>query len=232
MVLIDLVVGQVILVLTIVVVLVLQIVLLLIQRTVYAPRLVDTVIDASVSYALAATVVEPSVAGGTHALARCPALVPGVTLGHERNGTVDGHHVRLQRVHLLLGSLHVILHLLLVLRREQGHVEVHRKREREPAFVRIRLGGQRLEQPRHWLAEVLHVRLFAQRIVRDVRLRAEVYARATLVVEVTQAGEAFLAAGAGDEVALATLREHAFAHDTGADRFVASFRVSPRCRQD
>ena len=231
MTLIDLVVRQIVFVLTVVVVLVLQLVLLLVQRAVHASGLVDAVVDAGVPYALAATVVEPSVAGGTHALARRPALVPRVTLGHERDGTVHRHHVRLQRVHLLLGGLHVVLDLFLVLRREQGHVEVYREREREPALERIWLRGQRLEQAWHRLAEVLHVGFFTQWVVRDVRLGAEVYARTALIVQVAEAGEALLAAGTGDEVTLAALRKHALAHHAGADHLVAGLRVSPRYRQ-
>lgn len=104
------------------------------------------------------------------------------------------------------------------------------------------------------------MRLFTQRVVRDVRLRAEVwerrdsrlctvtgdlrragsrllkrmtltYARATLVVKVAEAGEAFFAASTGDQVALAALREHALAHDASADRFVAGLGVVPRHQQ-
>jgi len=57
------------------------------------------------------------------------------------------------------------------------------------------------------------------------------YARAAFVVQVTQARETFLAAGTGDQVALAALREHAFAHDAGADCLVARLRVFRRGRQ-
>ena len=52
---------------------------------------------------------------------------------------------------------HVVFHFFLVFRCEQRHVEIHRKREREPAFVRVRFRGQRLEQAWHRFAEVLHV---------------------------------------------------------------------------
>lgn len=47
------------------------------------------------------------------------------------------------------------------------------------------------------------------------------YARAAFIVQVAQAREAVLATGAGDQVALAALREHALAHDAGADRLIA-----------
>lgn len=57
------------------------------------------------------------------------------------------------------------------------------------------------------------------------------YARAALVVQIAQAREAVLAAGAGDQVALAALREHALAHDAGTDRLVARFRAFRRGRQ-
>jgi hypothetical protein len=55
------------------------------------------------------------------------------------------------------------------------------------------------------------------------------YAGATLVVEVGQAGEALLAAGAGHKVALAALREHALADDARADGLVAA--VAPAGRE-
>lgn len=57
------------------------------------------------------------------------------------------------------------------------------------------------------------------------------YARAAFVVQVAQTREAFLATGAGDQIALAALREHAFAHDAGADRLVARVRAFRRGRQ-
>jgi len=57
------------------------------------------------------------------------------------------------------------------------------------------------------------------------------YARATLVVQVVQAREAILTTAASDQIALAALREHALAHDAGADRFVARFRAFHRGRQ-
>lgn len=60
-----------------------------------ASRLVDTVVDARVAYALATAVVEPPVARGAHALAGRPTLVPGNALRHERDRTVYRHHVRL-----------------------------------------------------------------------------------------------------------------------------------------
>lgn len=139
--LIDLLVRQVILVLPVVVVLVLGVVLLLVRRTVLAPGLVDPVIDARVADAFAAAVVEPSVTGCTHALTRRAALVPRVALGHERDRAIERHHVRFQRMDLLVRGLHVILHFLLVLRRVVGHVKVDRIRERDPSFQRIWFRG-------------------------------------------------------------------------------------------
>ena len=198
----------------------------------YASRFVDSVIDTCVPYALAATIVEPSVTGSAHALARRPTFVPRVALCHERNGTVYRHYVRFQRVHLFFGSLDMIFHLFLGFRCEQGYVEVYRKRECEPPFVRIRFRGQRLEQTWDRFAEIFHVRFLAQRIVRDVWFRAEIYARAALVVEITETREAFLATGTGNEVALAALREHTLAHDAGANRLVAGFRISRYHRRD
>lgn len=57
------------------------------------------------------------------------------------------------------------------------------------------------------------------------------YARAALVIQVAQARKAFLATGAGDQVALTALREHALAHDAAADRLVARFRAIRHDRQ-
>lgn len=72
---------------------------------------------------------------------------------------------------------HMVFHFFLVLRREQRHIKINRKRECKPAFVRIRFCGERLEQTWHRFREVLHMRLLAQRIVRDVWFRAEIYRR-------------------------------------------------------
>lgn len=57
------------------------------------------------------------------------------------------------------------------------------------------------------------------------------YARTALVVQIAQAREAVFATSAGDQVALTALRQHALAHDAGADRFVARFRAFRRGRQ-
>lgn len=76
------------------------------------------------------------------------------------------------------------------------------------------------------------MRLLAQRIVRDVWLWAKIHAGAAFVVEVAKAGEAFLAAGTGDEVAFAALREHALAHDAGADRLVAGIGILTDARKN
>lgn len=51
------------------------------------------------------------------------------------------------------------------------HVEVYWIRHSEPSLVRIRFGGERLEECGHRLAEVLHVRFSAQRVIGDVWLR-------------------------------------------------------------
>lgn len=102
--LIDLNFRQIVLVLTVIVVLIFQIVLFFVQRTVYTSRFVDSVIDTGVSYTFATAVVEPSVTGSTHTLTRRLTFVPGVTLSYKRDGTVDRHHVRFQRMHLFVGS--------------------------------------------------------------------------------------------------------------------------------
>lgn len=81
--------AQLVLVLTVIVVLrVLQIVLFASFRAQRASRFVNTVIEASIAYAFAATVVEPPVARGAHALAGRPTFVPGITLRHERDRAV------------------------------------------------------------------------------------------------------------------------------------------------
>lgn len=81
---------------------ILQVVILVPLRAQRASRLVDPVVDARVAYALATAVVEPPVARGTHALAGRPAFVPGIALRHERNRAVHRHHIRLQRMQLLV----------------------------------------------------------------------------------------------------------------------------------
>lgn len=67
---------------------------------------------------------------------------------------------------------YMIFHFVLVFRREHCHVKVYRICEGEPSLVRIRLSRECLEKRWHWLAELLHVRFPAQRIVGDIWLRA------------------------------------------------------------
>lgn len=69
---------------------------LLFEWTVRAPGLVDPVVDASVANTLAATVVEPSIAAGTHALAGLLALGPRGAVRHVSHRAVHRHHVWLQ----------------------------------------------------------------------------------------------------------------------------------------
>lgn len=57
------------------------------------------------------------------------------------------------------------------------------------------------------------------------------YARTALVVQVTKTGETLFAAGTGNEIALAALREHTLANNAGADRFVASIAAFRNCQQ-
>lgn len=58
-----------------------------------APRLINAIINAGVADALAASVVEPAVARGSHALARLFAFVPRRAIGHVGNGAVERGHV-------------------------------------------------------------------------------------------------------------------------------------------
>lgn len=82
--------------LPIVIVLILQIVIFFVKRAMDASRFVNSIINASVSYALAASIVEPSKARGSHTLTGGFTFIPGVTLSHVCNCTVHSHHVRLE----------------------------------------------------------------------------------------------------------------------------------------
>ena len=75
----------------------------LIGGTVQTPRLVDTIINTGASDALAAAIVEPSVAGRTHALAAGLALVPGGAGCHVGHGAVCCH-----RAHRILKLVFVL----------------------------------------------------------------------------------------------------------------------------
>lgn len=96
--------AQLVLVLTVIVVLWVHIVRVsaVSLRANRASWLVDPVVDARVTYALAATVVEPPVARGAHALAGRLTFVPGSALCHKRDRAVHRHYVRLQRMQLLV----------------------------------------------------------------------------------------------------------------------------------
>lgn len=96
--------AQLVLILTVIIVLWVHIVRVsaVSLRANRASWLVDPVVDARVTYALAATVVEPPVARGAHALAGRLTFVPGSALRHERDRAVHRHYVRLQRMQLLV----------------------------------------------------------------------------------------------------------------------------------
>lgn len=160
----------VLLVLAVIVVRVVSLALLL-QRTIRASRLADPVVYARIAYAFAATVVEPPVARGAHALAGRPTFVPGAALRHKRNGAIHCHHVWLQRTQLSVCGLQLIFHLV-EFRCEQWHIKINWVREGKPSFVRIRFCRERLKERRHWIGEFLYVRFSTQRVGSDVRLRA------------------------------------------------------------
>jgi len=66
----------------------------------------------------------------------------------------------------------MIFYFVPVFRRERRHVKIYRICEGKPSLVWIRLGRECLEERWHRLAELLHVRFLAQRVVGGIRLRA------------------------------------------------------------
>uniref|UniRef100_A0A182FY62 Uncharacterized protein n=1 Tax=Anopheles albimanus TaxID=7167 RepID=A0A182FY62_ANOAL len=171
--------------------------------------------------ALAATIVEPSVAAGSHRPAAFLALVPRHTLRLVGDGAVhrDLVRIRVLRLQVHIGGVHEVLGV--TLGPVQRRIDVDRKGEHLPAALCVLLRRDDVVQAREPL-EILDVRLLRQLVGRLVRLRAHLQAAAALGVQVAQTFGALLAAGAALHIALTALRQHALRNDARAHHLVAA----------
>ena len=131
-------------------------VLLVQQGAVLAPALVDAVVDALTTDALAAAVVEPAVTGGAHTGAGGFTLVPGHALSHVGHAAVHRH---LPRVHQagLLQAVGVHGDDLLVDGQEGGHVDVHGESDDRPPALNVLLVGEGLEESGNVVLQILTI---------------------------------------------------------------------------